>query len=137
MSYSYPGEQVEHAFVSHRLKNWEVAAEKKQGTSNGRWGTLKQPNVEQKTTFIADDKGHVQDNLLPSGTIKLKNSFNHDPPVYMKNPARWPQPNPAIKATETSTMGYKGIKTHYLPVNTTTIKAVEVPGCPERNYNAM
>eukprot|EP00798_Chlamydomonas_sp_ICE-L_P023698 gene23698-9239_t len=135
MSYSYPGEQVEHAFVSHRLQNWEVPASKKQGSSADRFGTLKQPNTGMKTQFIANDKGYVEEDKLPSGTVKLSNSFNHAPPVYMKNPARWPNPNPAIIMTETATMGYKGIKTAHLPNNTTTIKAVELPGSKERNFN--
>lgn len=74
---------------------------------------------------------------MHAGVAKLNNSFNHPSttPVYMRSPARWPAVNPAIPRTGRSTMGYKGIPTAYLPTNTVTIKAVDINGCRETNFN--
>ncbi|PNW75667.1 hypothetical protein CHLRE_12g536100v5 [Chlamydomonas reinhardtii] len=137
MSRSYPGEQVEHAFNSKRLKNWEVpAVDKSQAisTSTGtRFGTL-QPR-SGRTQFIVDDNGH-----LKSGVPKLEKSafnFTQTTPVFMDSAPRWPKENPTWPKNMKATMGYKGIQSNYLPTNTVTLKAVEVPGTTERNFNFM
>mmetsp|Transcript_25133 Transcript_25133/g.54652 ORF Transcript_25133/g.54652 Transcript_25133/m.54652 type:complete len:146 (+) Transcript_25133:45-482(+) len=123
MSRSYPGEQVEHAFKSHRLCNWQVPKQEVQGTSaSSRWGTLKIRTG--KTDFIVDQKGYVQEG---AGTTKLQASFDHHPEVYMKSIPRWPQPNPTIPAYSSATMGYKGIPTTYLPGSTVALSAVDAP----------
>jgi len=122
MSFNIPGEQVEHAFSSHRLCNWEAPRNRGKTTAETRFDTLK-PKTG-KTEFIVDDRGYV---IESSGTKKMYTSFNHQPHVYEKTFARWPQPNPAIPMYQTATMGYKGIKTSYLPTNTVLVKAVESP----------
>jgi len=49
-------------------------------------------------------------------------------------PPRWPCPTLTLEAAPAATMGYKGIRTDYLPTSTVTIKSVEVPGCREAHY---
>ncbi|GFR43000.1 hypothetical protein Agub_g3999 [Astrephomene gubernaculifera] len=134
MSRSYPGEQVEHAYNAKRLQNWEVPAVDKGEavtTSTGtRFGTL---NARKgKTDFIADGNGH-----LKSGVSKVSNAFNHPPdtPVFMNSSPRWPTENPTWPKNQKPTMGYKGIPTDYLPASTVTLKAVDVKGTKERNFN--
>ncbi|GLC46231.1 hypothetical protein PLESTB_001537900 [Pleodorina starrii] len=134
MSRSFPAEQIEQAYNSRRLQNWEVPAEDKSKavptTTGTRFGTLI-PRTG-KTEFIADNNGH-----LKPGVPKISNAFNHpeQTPVFMNSSPRWPQENPTWPKTEKATMGYKGIPTDYLPANTVTLKAVEVKGTKERNFN--
>ncbi|EFJ48105.1 hypothetical protein VOLCADRAFT_91341 [Volvox carteri f. nagariensis] len=134
MSRSFPGEQIEAAYNARRLQNWEVPAEDKskavQTTTGTRFGTLI-PRTG-KTEFIADDSGH-----LKPGVPKINNAFNNSgtAPVYMNSSPRWPKENPTWPKTEKATMGYKGISTDYLPTSTVTLKAVEVKGTKERNFN--
>ncbi|GLI58440.1 hypothetical protein VaNZ11_000158 [Volvox africanus] len=134
MSRSFPGEQIEASYNARRLQNWEVPAEDKlkkvQTTTGTRFGTLVVRTG--KTEFIAGDNGH----LMP-GVAKINNSFNHPEttPIFMNSAPRWPKENPTWPKTEKATMGYKGIPTDYLPASTVTLKAVEVKGTKERNFN--
>ena len=100
-------------------------------------GTLKARSG--RTQFVCDDRGYLirQDS-------KLNTSFNLNPQVYEKTQARWPQTtqvssggNPAIPMVGRATMGYKGIPTNYLPINTVMIKTDEVPHntIPARTFN--
>ncbi|KXZ56083.1 hypothetical protein GPECTOR_2g965 [Gonium pectorale] len=134
MSRCYPGEQVEHGFNPKRLQNWEVPAVdkgQKITTSTGtRFGTL--TSRTGKTEFIVDDKGH-----LKPGVPKINNAFSTpaDTPVFMDSAPRWPKENPTWPKNTKATMGYKGIPTDYLPASTVSLKAVEVQGTKERNFN--
>lgn len=129
MSRNFPANQYEQAFISHRLGNWEVPAEDKaqKVSAETRYSTLR-PR-DGTTQIIADDRGH----LLP-GVPKQPGAFNYPLKEYEKNPARWPKQNPAIKQTESATMGFKGIQTDYLPTSTVSLKPVEIQGCKEFNY---
>uniref|UniRef100_A0A7S0RRF2 Cilia- and flagella-associated protein 126 n=1 Tax=Chlamydomonas leiostraca TaxID=1034604 RepID=A0A7S0RRF2_9CHLO len=133
MSRQLPGEQVEHAFNSKRLCNWEtprVDGSLQSTIGGGRFGTLRPRDTT--TGFIVDEKGY----LLPS-VKKVNNAFTttHTMEVYQKTPARWPTQNASIKYAPRSTMGYKGIQTHYLPTTTVSLKTVDVPGAQEFNYS--
>lgn len=47
------------------------------------------------------------------------------------------QENPSWPAAPKSTMGYKGISSSYLPTNTVTLNAVEVPGAARTTVSAQ
>ena len=68
-----------------------------------------------------------------SGMKKRMNSF--DPAMEVDPYPRWPEKNPGSghKNAPHATMGYKGIRTDYLPQSTVVIPTIALGG-PERTY---
>ncbi|KAL1515198.1 hypothetical protein AB1Y20_004259 [Prymnesium parvum] len=109
MSSSFSANQFDSAFLPKRLCNWETpAARMKTPVHKGRGF---------RTKTIVNENGH-----LTSSASKLNNSFSTG---YESNgPKRWPdaQHTPNAPYGGSSSMGYKGISTSYLPISTVPIK---------------
>ncbi|KAL4434071.1 hypothetical protein ABPG75_000512 [Micractinium tetrahymenae] len=127
MSRSYFASQYDAGYRPKALGNWEEP-DKSKVVRPGGAASPALKTEDGRTIPIVNEKGHIV-----RGSKKPA-AFTPAPPVYAQSPARWPQPNPAIKGTAAATMGYKGIVTDYLPTSTVPLHTVEVEGCKEFNF---
>ena len=101
--------QYQNAFTSKKLCNWEVPA-----TERARTPAAKHPAANGPTKFIVSDDGH----LLRSSPSKSSFITGYENSTAQ----RWPEHLPTSPYAGSSTMGYKGIETTYLPTSTIYLK---------------